>query len=79
MSIAWLESKNSYLHAARLIAVSGIKDLVHQAAVIWSSQSVVHRSAPPARTLAMDMMDNASALPTCHSDNINSTQLIEIA
>jgi hypothetical protein len=25
----------------------------------------------------MDMMDNASALPTCHSDNINSRQLIK--
>jgi hypothetical protein len=49
---------------------------VHQAAVTGQANAS-HKSAASASTLAVDMMDNASALPTCRSDNINSRQLIE--
>ena len=49
---------------------------MHQAAVTGQAKAF-HKSAASASTLAVDMMDNASALPTCRSDNINSRQLIE--
>ena len=49
---------------------------MHQAAVTGQANAS-HKSAASASTLAVDMMDNASALPTCRSDNINSRQLIE--